>query len=591
MVDENYRDEEFGHEDWNQEWNGSSELSQSVVVPVYHEILTIPASLRRSSRLAEKRRVNYAEDEQKYTERTYHDEAPRYDFPEFKQADSKKLQKELQDEEFGQKINDKKFKSAQQTDEFIKQVRMYIELYKDLKDWKKVERKFKKKKKGMKQKLVLPLILRDIRDQKYCISRDDILFRRNKQGAYVPVVPASLRTEVVRYFHRSNSFHHQGYHRTTNTIKEYFYWPQIKIEVKKFLSTCSSCKQCNAKRESAKGRVHPRLACRVFEEIACDLVGPLPITEDNNRYILTIMDRFTRYVVAVPLVKQTAEHVARAILEHWVYVYGPPQKILSDNGTQFASSVFRLIMNTLKVQQLFTTVYRPEANGMIERFHQFLKKKLAIKAAEKDLDYWKEANWDSYLASIVYAYNASVHTVTRFAPFKLLYGRNVQIGLQLPKPHVIQKLQYKNYEHYLVNFIRQLQIIRDRSFAYQYAHWVELDKKLNMDRDGYTFRPGDWVSRRLFRTGNKGKLYVQYDGPWEVKEVGENGVTFKLQDVITSSVRTSHGKHLAIYQRRKVEINEVDKKKGSKVEEVDMNNEDEVVQVCQEIFGLYIILE
>ncbi len=469
------------------------------IIPTYEEILGI----RRASRLAGKKAVNYDEDANQFKGegKIYHKQAPNYSFPNLIQAKSKELQEQLGDKEFRKEINSNNFLKYQQKDTFISTLREALNMYERDGD-KKALTNFSRRK-GLSRRNV-----DDIMKHRYSISKDLLYYEREASRIIVPVAPIKFRTKIVEYFHSTGCFHHQGIKRTTNTIREYFFWPKMEVLVTQIIGLCDSCIKSNAKRESNKGKISPRLVNSIFDEICCDLVGPLPVTDDENKYILTIMDRFSRYVVAVPLVTKDAEIVAQAIVTHWIYVYGPPKRILSDNGTEFTAAVFKLIMKTMNIKQSFCTIYHPEANGMIERFHRFLKQRLAIKADELDLDYWEDASWDIYLASIVYAYNATVHTITKFAPFKILYGKNVRITLGFPEAEFLQQLEYKDYEHYLVNFIRQLEMIRDRSFAYQYAHHTELDKKLNRNRKGFTFKIGDWVSRRLFRTGSKGKLYV-----------------------------------------------------------------------------------
>ncbi len=406
----------------------------------------------------------------------YHKIAPDYDWPKIEQGESKKMKKELGETEFEDTITKASFKAAQITDKDIIQIRNAIKIMKTMKNKDRKKRRQALKKLKLKQTYYTSL-----KQNRFRLSIDDILFRRNKNGNYVPVVPKKLQQQIVEFFHTSNSFHHQGITRMENTIPEYYYWANIRSSIEDLVSQCHSCKLSKAKRDTSKPIRYPRLECETFGEICCDIVGPLPVTKRGHRYILTIMDRFTRYTVAVPLVSQTAESVARALLNNWIYIYGAPKFLLTDNGTNFCSGVIKVVLQTLGVKQRFTSKYHPEANGMIERFHKYLKERLAIDAEEKALDYWKEDDWDDYLAAILYSYNATVHTVSGFSPFKLLYGRDVKLNIHFPITSNIQNLNYRDYEEYLVNFIKQLEIIKTRSFALQYAHYIEMDKKLNMN--------------------------------------------------------------------------------------------------------------
>jgi len=77
-----------------------------------------------------------------------------------------------------------------------------------------------------------------------------------------------------------------------------------------------------------------------FDKCYLDIVGPLPVTQGNYKYILTFQDDLSKCVVAVPLGQQDAETVARAFLVNIVLKYGTPSILQTDQGTNFVSEVF-----------------------------------------------------------------------------------------------------------------------------------------------------------------------------------------------------------------------------------------------------------
>jgi len=74
-----------------------------------------------------------------------------------------------------------------------------------------------------------------------------------------------------------------------------------------------------------------------FEKCYLDVVGPLPVTLQGNKYILTFQENLSKCVVAVPIEKQDAETVARAFVEKIVLLYGTPQILQTDQGANFMS--------------------------------------------------------------------------------------------------------------------------------------------------------------------------------------------------------------------------------------------------------------
>ena len=74
-----------------------------------------------------------------------------------------------------------------------------------------------------------------------------------------------------------------------------------------------------------------------FQRIAMDIIGPLPKSCAGYKYILVICDYTTRYPEAVPLRSIDAEHVAEELMK----VFGIPQEILTDQGTNFTSQLLK----------------------------------------------------------------------------------------------------------------------------------------------------------------------------------------------------------------------------------------------------------
>ncbi|WP_432422672.1 DDE-type integrase/transposase/recombinase [Streptococcus dysgalactiae] len=102
-----------------------------------------------------------------------------------------------------------------------------------------------------------------------------------------------------------------------------------------------------------------------------DLVGPLPPSQ-GYVYILTCVDRFTRWPQAIPLSRPTSEEVAQAFLSGWVSTFGCPATVTSDRGPHF-DGAFDNLLKTLGCKHVRTTAYHPQANGLVERLHRQLK--------------------------------------------------------------------------------------------------------------------------------------------------------------------------------------------------------------------------
>ena len=110
-----------------------------------------------------------------------------------------------------------------------------------------------------------------------------------------------------------------------------------------------------------------------MERLAVDVLGPLPTTEAGNKYLLTTADYFTKWVEAYPLPCQEAVVVAEALVNNFVYRFGVPLIIHSDQGRNFESQVFTEMCRLLGVKKTRTTPLHPQSDGMVERFNRTIE--------------------------------------------------------------------------------------------------------------------------------------------------------------------------------------------------------------------------
>ena len=109
-----------------------------------------------------------------------------------------------------------------------------------------------------------------------------------------------------------------------------------------------------------------------FDHVHIDLVGPLPYS-DGFKYLLTCVDHFTRWQEAIPIIDIGAETVTDAFFSGWVARFETPATITTDRGAHFESTLWDTLCNHFGITRKRTTIYHPQSNGMVERFHRQLK--------------------------------------------------------------------------------------------------------------------------------------------------------------------------------------------------------------------------
>ena len=158
-----------------------------------------------------------------------------------------------------------------------------------------------------------------------------------------------------------------------------------------------------------------------WERVGIDLTGPHPVCTKGNRYIVTLVDHFTKWVEVWPVKNQEAATVAQVLVNRDFCTHGAPLQILTDQGTNFESDHFKEICRRWSIDKVRTSAYKPSTNGNIDRFHATLNSTIAkwISADHRD--------WNTHLPAVAYAYRTSVHESTGFTPYFLMFGREAQI--------------------------------------------------------------------------------------------------------------------------------------------------------------------
>ena len=231
------------------------------------------------------------------------------------------------------------------------------------------------------------------------------------------VVPSSLRHEVLINAHDLPTGGHLGVNKTYAKLRDRYFWPKMYMDVQHW---CLSCEHCAKKKSPKQRQTAPLLPIPVeapFEKVSCDISGPWPVTHNNNRYILVFVDMCTKWTEAFAIPNIEAKTVAEIFVNEIVSRHGAPRVLLSDRGSNFLSSLFREVCFLMNTEKIFTSGYRPQTNGLVERFNGTLAQSLSMYVSSNQKD------WDEHLNSVLFAYRVPPSEVTGESPFYMLYGR------------------------------------------------------------------------------------------------------------------------------------------------------------------------
>lgn len=244
-------------------------------------------------------------------------------------------------------------------------------------------------------------------------------------------VPKDLRSSIFHTAHTISLAGHLGKRKTASRIAQHFYWPGLGRDVKQMCRQCSDCQKGNRRKPTRAPLIPLPVMERPWQRIAVDIVGPLDRSRRGNRYLLTVMDFATRYPEAIPLRRTDAATVCEKLIETFSR-YGIPEELLSDRGSNFLAKLTKELMEKLGVKHIKTSPYHPQTNGTLERFHSTLKQML--RKTCKDVK-----DWDLWIPHLLFAYRETPHSTTGFAPFELMFGREIRGPLLALKQQWIVK--------------------------------------------------------------------------------------------------------------------------------------------------------
>jgi hypothetical protein len=146
------------------------------------------------------------------------------------------------------------------------------------------------------------------------------------------VLPKCRVKEVLQEIHGGTSGAHFGVNKTLGKIRERFYRVNARDDIESWCRKCATCAGSKRPRKRSRGLMKQNNVGALFEKIAFDIAGPFPVTDSDNKYIMVVMDYFSKWSEAVT--------VSRALMENWICRFGLPLEMHSNQGRNFESNVF-----------------------------------------------------------------------------------------------------------------------------------------------------------------------------------------------------------------------------------------------------------
>lgn len=232
-------------------------------------------------------------------------------------------------------------------------------------------------------------------------------------GSSRPFVSEEFRFVIFQQLHE---LAHPGVKATQKLICSRFLWSNMRKDIKNWVKVCDQCQRNKVVRHT-KGQLQSIVEpdCR-FHKIHMDMVH-LPYCQ-GYKYILSIIDRFSRWPEAIPLKSITTEEIIDAFVQTWISRYGVPQIITTDNAAQFCSSSWVDFISAFGIKHVRTSIQHPISQGIVERFHRSLKQSI------KSID---SANWVKHLPLVLLGLRSAVKDKVGVSSAEILYGAPLRL--------------------------------------------------------------------------------------------------------------------------------------------------------------------
>lgn len=335
----------------------------------------------------------------------------------------------------------------------------------------------------------------------------------------VVVVPQARRRAVFDEAHRGVLAGHFNARKVARVLEKRVFWEGMKRDIAKWVKGCRECFLANPWQTLCPS-LKPMMASKPFELVCVDLLE-MGMSVSGMKYVVVLVDHFSKWLGAYALPDKTAATVATAIYQRWICENGRwPKQLHSDLGAEFVNQAMEELARAAGIKRTTTKGYDSRANGACERAIGTLQRILKKKVDRPDY-------WDTWLPNAVYAYNVTPHEGTGESPFFLLHGFDPFIPSEVIPESAVSAYQL-DWDDYKTELLRGMQLIREKvnEFAEKYRNRM---KNYFDGKHGVAERRLPKVGTRVFmrlpcekRRTRYPKLAIEWDGPFRVIEISNN---------------------------------------------------------------------
>ena len=344
------------------------------------------------------------------------------------------------------------------------------------------------------------------------------------------VVPEAYVPTLLKLLHNSRFGAHVGEDKCVKTARKKYFFQKMQPRISEHIKACETCARF-------KGHTHPEAPILTmtppsmpFERVAMDVVN-IGRSSSGNDKVLTMICCFSRYCRLVAIPDKKPETIIKAFNTAWVCTFGTPKTILTDNGGEFVCHQMTKYCNDCNIEQVTSTPYHPQGNGICERVNQEILKAIRF-IFDKE-----HGDWDNYLPEVQLTINAGHHSSINESPHYLIFAQDIRLPYDLhnqPRSPVYNPDDYAGI------------VKRRKQLAFQAARKaLGRANEAQMSAQHKVARPKEieegrliWIKRRPLEHEPQ-KLMPRFEGPYRVTRSRNHKVTAELLSD-PSQIKTVH---------------------------------------------------
>ena len=359
--------------------------------------------------------------------------------------------------------------------------------------------------------------IQEKRKVKDFVVKDGVLYRkcRNsvKREILQLVLPERHVKDVISKYHDKENSFHASVNKTVSTIQQYFYFRNMQEVVKVYITSCDKCQLY----KESKSVPYGHLTERVFNKRGVcwqlDTIGPFIPDSRGNKYVITIVDVFSNFLMA-RAVKDIKTATIIRFLGHVLNQF-KMEYLRTDLHRVFTSEKFTSYVQNKGVKLIKSLSYTPHTNGKVENLNKILKNRLAMRCS----NYLNQ--WSSHIPKMVHSINCTAEELTKMSPYQLMYDELPYVSDEGKYPIENENLKLNGQEIIIQN---------DKVKEARHLQFKRNEKYFNKHHKKSDFKVGEFVkiTHRAYEVGTNKGFKQKFTGPWViVDKVGE--VTFRVQ--------------------------------------------------------------